>query len=197
MKIAFFMRFSLILAILPGACAAPIRELAVPDVRQSADYTCSAAALQAVLAYYGIEAREDTLVKEIGATPEDGAPPEAIERAARARGLKAELREGLSIADLEAAVRAGRPVIVDIQAWPDRPRTYADDWDDGHYVVVVGVEKDRLVFEDPSILGGRGVIARAAFADRWHDEDKRKRNVHAGILFDGRPAPPAPYRTIE
>ena len=41
-----------------SACATPARrhELAVPDVRQSTTYTCSASALQAVLAYYGIEA---------------------------------------------------------------------------------------------------------------------------------------------
>src|SRR5262245_25399786 len=71
-----------------SACAgARMRELAVPDVRQATDYTCSASALQAVLAYYGVEKREDELAKELGATPEDGAPPEAIVRVAMAHGL--------------------------------------------------------------------------------------------------------------
>lgn len=42
-----------------ASCTARPREIALPDVRQSTDYTCAAAALMSVLAYYGIEARED------------------------------------------------------------------------------------------------------------------------------------------
>ena len=90
--------------------------LRVPDVRQTTDYTCSASALQAVLAYFGEEAGEPELASELGATPQDGAPPEAIVRVARAHGLSAELREDLRIADLASAVRRGIPVIVALQA---------------------------------------------------------------------------------
>src|SRR6185295_19728749 len=107
----------LVLAACAGSprAASPRHELAVPDVRQATPYTCSASALQAVLAYYGVEASEDLLAKELGATPEDGAPPEAIVRVAIAHGLAATKRENMTVDDLAAEITQGRPVIVEIQ----------------------------------------------------------------------------------
>src|SRR5262249_8072396 len=68
--------------------------------------------------------------------------------------------------------------------------SFADDWDDGHYVVVTAVGRQAMLFEDPSILGGRGTLTRAEFLDRWHDRDGHRDHVHTGILFRGkRPAP--------
>jgi predicted double-glycine peptidase len=164
--------------------------LPLPDVRQGTPYTCGASALQAVLAYYGQEAREDVLARELGATPEDGAPPQAIVSAARARGLSAELREHLSIQDLARYVAEKRPVVVAIQAWPDRPQQrYRDDWEDGHYVIVVGVTRERIIVEDPSVLGSRGWLGHGEFLERWHDEDKGVKSTRLGIVFDGVPKP--------
>jgi predicted double-glycine peptidase len=180
----------LILAALSlSACVrtAPRQELAVPDVRQATTYTCSASALQAVFAYYGIEKREDELASELGVTPEDGAPPEAIVRVAMANGVNAILHENMTVDDLAAEIARGQPVIVDLQAWSDAPRTsWADDWDDGHYVIVVAVESDRLVFEDPSVLGSRSVLSRRELDERWHDTDNGHRYVRTGIVFGGK-----------
>lgn len=195
--------FSLALSLTTGlvACATPGqgRELRLPDVRQTTDYTCSASALQAVLAYYGEETDEPELAAELGATPKDGAPPEAIVRVARAHGLSAELRENMRIADLADAVRRGIPVIVALQAWPATPiADYAQAWDDGHYVVVLAVERDRLIFEDPSLLGSRGVLSPRDFDRRWHDQDGPLRRQRLGILIAGRrPSPPPTYRVID
>lgn len=179
-----------------SACVSVHRhELAVPDVRQATDYTCSASALQAVLAYYGVEVREDALASELGATPEDGAPPEAIVRVAVAHGLHATKREHMTIDDLVAEIARRNPVIVEIQAWSDAPRTsWTDDWDDGHYAIVIAVDGDRLVFEDPSVLGSRAVLSRKEFEERWHDVDAGYRNVRTGIVFGGKQPAPAPAR---
>jgi predicted double-glycine peptidase len=174
------------------------RELAVPNVRQATDYTCGAAALMSILAYYGEESREDRLARELGATPEDGVPPPALLRVARAHGLVAELRENLSITDLAHAVDHGIPVLVAIQAWPERPHNLANEWADGHYVVVVSVDSDKLVFEDPSLLGSKGVLSHRDFQERWHDTDGKKRYLRMGIFFSGKtPAPPPVFRPIE
>ena len=169
-----------------------VAELPVPDVRQSTDYTCSASALQAVLAYYGLEAREDELATELGATPKDGAPPEAIARVAKAHGLDASVRDNMTIDDLAAEVAQRRPPIVDLQAWSDAPRSdWHDDWEDGHYVVLVAVDGDQLVFEDPSVLGSRSFLKRDELDARWHDEDAARRHQRTGIVFAGKlPAPP-------
>ena len=109
-----------------GSDAAPAPVLldpyfeSVPDVRQSTGYTCGAAALQAVLAYWGTSEREDRLAARLRSTPEAGTHPLDIVRVAGEFGLAAELREGLALADLETALAAGTTVIVDLQAWRDR-----------------------------------------------------------------------------
>jgi len=185
----------IVLPVLSACAGSQVRELAVPDVRQSTDFTCSASALQAVLAYYGVEVREDMLAKELGATPEDGAPPEAIVRVAIAHGVSATKREHMTVDDLAAQIAGRNPVIVEIQAWSDAPRTsWADDWDDGHYAIVVAIEGDRLVFEDPSVLGSRAVLSRREFEERWHDIDAGYRNVRTGIVFGGKSPAPTPAR---
>lgn len=181
------------LAFVIASCAPALHELPVPDVRQSTDYTCSASALQAVFAYYGIEATEDELAKELGATPKDGAPPDAIVRVARAHGLTADARDDMTIDDLARELAQRRPTIVDLEAWADPPRTsWADDWDDGHYVILVAIDGDQLVFEDPSVLGSRSVLRKDELAARWHDEDNGRRHRNTGIVFGGKP--PAPPR---
>lgn len=143
---------------------------AVPDVRQSTGYTCGAAALQAVLAYWGFPEREDRLAARLRSTPEAGTHPLDIVRVAREFGLQADLREGLALPDLEAALSSGTTVIVDLQAWRDRADLpWTETWDDGHYMVLLGMDARNLYFEDPSLLGRRGLIPRAEFVDRWHD----------------------------
>jgi len=172
--------------VLALGCSTTRRELPLPDVRQATNYTCGVAALQAVLAYYGIETREDSLGRELGADPDKGVNPPAIVRVARARGLTAELREGMTLREVAALVRAGSPVLVALQAWADQPRSsYRDDWDDGHYAVIIAVERDLVVFEDPSVLGSRAVLTRREFEDRWHDTDGTHRYLRMGIAFGG------------
>ena len=48
------------------ANADPTVLLAMPEVRQHTDYACGAAALQSILAYYGIDVRQDTLMEKLG-----------------------------------------------------------------------------------------------------------------------------------
>jgi predicted double-glycine peptidase len=173
----------------------------VPDVRQSTGYTCGASALQAVLAYWGTEEREDRLAARLRSTPEAGTHPLDIVRVAREFGLTADLREGLELADLEAALASRTTVIVDLQAWRDRADLpWAETWDDGHYLVLLGMDGENLYFEDPSLLGSRGTIPRSEFIDRWHDyegdpplDPTDRKYVRMAIFLRGsRPAPAAP-----
>jgi predicted double-glycine peptidase len=181
----------------PAALA--LIQAAVPDVRQSTGYTCGAAALQAVLAYWGTSEREDRLAARLHSTPEAGTHPESILRVAREFGLQAELREGLDLADLEKAVSEGMTVIVDLQAWRKSDALpWTETWDDGHYMVLLRMDGYALYFEDPSLLGSRGVIPRAEFVDRWHDyegdpplDPSDRRYVHMAIFLRGDKPPAA------
>jgi DNA-binding MarR family transcriptional regulator len=178
-----------------GCSKSTTDELAIPDVEQATDYTCSASALQGVLAYYGSDVTEAALATELGATPEDGAPPEAIERVARAHQLDATARDGVTRAELAAEIAARRPVIVDLQAWSDAPRaSWADDWDDGHYAVLIAIDGDTLVFEDPSLAGKHSILSADELDARWHDEDAHRRHSHTAIVFHT--PPPAHPRAV-
>jgi predicted double-glycine peptidase len=171
-----------------------IRRLNLPNVRQANGYTCGAAALQAVLRYFGKggDLGEEELAARLGTTSENGTSPAAILRVAREHGLIATMREHMTIADLEDYVARGVPVIVDYQAWAEQPNhDYTNDWENGHYSVVVGVDRRNVYLEDPSILGARGRIPRAEFEARWHDQETPSERYHRmGIALES----PDPHR---
>ena len=106
-------------------------------------------------------------------------------------GLNAEHHFNMTMNDLEIFVGRGVPVIVLIQAWrdeEDEDKEWIDLWDDGHYVVVIGVDAKYVYFEEPSILGGIGYIPKKEFMDRWHDYDTNAdtRLVHYGMTVFGK-----------
>lgn len=180
-----------------SAVPLPTNLLPVPDTRQSTNYSCGASALQAVLMYYGEEYLETELMQLLGTTT-NGTNPRDIARVARELGFSTEIRENLTIADLEASVAKGVPVIIAAQAWREDTQTpWKDRWEDGHYMVVVGTDDKYVYFEDPSILGSKGKIPRQEFLDRWHDVDE-KPYLQSGIFISGKtPSPPPPVIFVE
>jgi uncharacterized protein len=187
----------------PGPVSPPIPGLlsTVPDVRQSEPYSCGAACLQAVFSYRGIDMREGVLMQELNTSENSGTPPEALVRVAREHGLFADMRTNLTLADLELALSEKVPIIIACQAWRDqttRNLSWENDWEDGHYMVVIGMDSHNVYFEDPSMLGTRGMIPRDEFVSRWHDYqgdppfDKNASILnHMGIFI--RETPPAQY----
>lgn len=173
----------------------------VPLVRQATDYSCGASALQAVLAYYGVELREDEIVKAVGTDSEVGTLIEKMAEFAVRKGLRAVVKSDLSLGDLDRSLERGHPILVELQAWPEggKPkRPYPETWEEGHYAVVVGVNSESVYFVDPSLLGSRGFIPVREFLGRWHNlSSKDTRQWHTGILFEGSPKPPPPWQPIE
>jgi ABC-type bacteriocin/lantibiotic exporter with double-glycine peptidase domain len=164
------------------------RMLAMPDVRQHTVYACGAAALQAVLGYFGIDSRQDTLMAKLGTNAEIGTRWWEIEHLARDYGLDATDYEHLSEADLERFIDKGMPVIIALQAWVDGPPGGLEDWRqrtrDGHYIITTGYDAENFYFEDPATFG-IGYIPRAELDARWHDFDEYGwRLEHFGIAFD-------------
>jgi predicted double-glycine peptidase len=161
--------------------------LVIPQVRQHTVYACGAAALQAVLAYYGINARQDTLMKKLGTDPKIGTRWWEIERIAREYGLESSDVERMTVADLERSIDRGIPVIIALQAWVDGPVGGDAEWakrtEDGHYIVASGYDDTNIYFRDPGIFG-TGYIAKAALDVRWHDFDEYGwRLEHFGMAF--------------
>ncbi len=147
-------------------------------------------------------------MKACRTTPEDGTQPAGILRVARSYGLRAEMKEGCTVEDLKHALDRGIPAIVDIQAWTEAPAagfSWSSDWEDGHYVVAVGIDKDNLYVEDPSLLGSRGIIPLNEFVNRWHDyegappfDPSDRSYVHMAIFIEGsKKAEVLPFRAVQ
>lgn len=142
----------------------------VPLVRQPDGYTCGVASLQSVLHYFGHVVRFDRLAAALGANPKQGTNYQRIAEYAQAQSINVTIRIEMTLGELLSFIDAGLPVIVALQAWGSEPEMdYVDEWDDGHYVVVVGYDDHNLYFMDPSTLGNYTFIPLTEFLARWHD----------------------------
>jgi predicted double-glycine peptidase len=152
---------------------APPPLLPIPLVSQARPWSCGAAALMAALLYFGVyDDPESILDAELGVTPEEGTRVESIVAEARRYGLQADARVGLTFDDLERGLSRGDVVIVAVQAWSTTAVTdWRTNWEDGHYVVLVGLSRDRVYVMDPSVRTGYGYLTRDQFLARWHDYD--------------------------
>jgi len=144
----------------------------LPNMRQTFNYDCGAKALQIVLAYYGVELREDELISRLGCSLE-GTPITNMISEAEKHGFKVEAACGTSLDTLKLYVDEGYPVIILLQAWADKYMTLEDwkaDTVDGHYVIVIAHINNVIVFEDPSSFH-RTWLTEDELNARWHDVD--------------------------
>lgn len=130
--------------------------LSLPDVRQKRDYDCGKAATACVLQL--LDASADLRV--LGTTPTDGTDPRAIESCLRLAGCKVVSGE-MTLGDLRHFTRTGRPVIAVVN---------------GHYVVVAGVSRGKVHYQDP--LEGPQRCSEKDFAKWWKEADR------LGVVYD-------------
>jgi ABC-type bacteriocin/lantibiotic exporter with double-glycine peptidase domain len=165
----------------------------LPSGRQSFDFDCGAKALQIVMAYYGIDVREDELISDLKCSSR-GTPIKNMIKISEKHGFEVFARCGVSLAEIHTYVDRNMPVIVIVQAWADRYMTSQDwqtDVDDGHYVIVIGYQGSVLVFEDPATFR-RTWMTEDEFLARWHDvepETGARLDNFALVLSGKEPAP--------
>jgi len=168
--------------------------------RQITEYSCGASALQAVLRYWGHDLDETRIMSMIGTSEEVGTYPENIVRGVRELGLEAEARENLTLEEVRRFTDQGHPMIALGQVWRSQSSSVAspeDDWDNGHYIVVLGVDDDYVYFQDPYLRMGKAFVTRSVFEKHWHqimggETAAAPRLVHLGIFVRGmQPAQPA------
>jgi ABC-type bacteriocin/lantibiotic exporter with double-glycine peptidase domain len=156
-----------------------------PQMRQSFDYDCGAKALQTVLIYYGIESREDKIMKYAGTSKKGTAIPGLI-RTAKKYGLKTDSRP-MTIQDLETYIAKKIPVIIALQAWTTKKNVnWEKNWSDGHYVVAIGYTNDKIIFADPASQYPT-YLKNHELEARWHDIGiDGKKYLHHGLAIFGK-----------
>jgi predicted double-glycine peptidase len=168
-------------------------KIALPDVQQPDEFSCGAASLMSILAYYGAGPEDyDVLKKKLGTTQKNGTDYHHMICFAGEQGLRADAKAEMTLGQLEKCLDECKPVICSIQAYAEkvpeekRAEVYKKD-DNGHYLVVIGYDADNIYFMDPSLTGRRGFLPKLEFEARWHDNEgtteQPKLISHLGLVI--------------
>jgi ABC-type bacteriocin/lantibiotic exporter with double-glycine peptidase domain len=152
-----------------------MRVIPYPETRQVFNFDCGANALVSILVFAGVEEREDR-VALLARTTKNGTGTSGVLRVLRYYGLPLRAGQRMKISDLRRGIDAGFPTLVTLQAYRESNRPYRELWDDGHWVVAIGHDRRRILFEDPSAFH-RTWLADEELHERWHDVD-RGRRIH-------------------
>ena len=114
---------------------------------------CGPASLKMILDYYGVSVSEEDLAKVCGASKEKGTSIKGLIKGAKHFGFSVFLKEKSTLGDLKYFIKKKIPVIVD---W------FAED--DGHYSIVVDINKKEVVLMDPALRKILVYIRRRKFS---------------------------------
>jgi ABC-type bacteriocin/lantibiotic exporter with double-glycine peptidase domain len=162
--------------------------LDAPRSRQFRTNDCGINDAGVALAYYGINEREMQLI-DLAGLPEDGLETvDLVNLLKRFENRGITLDAGtMTLDDIRGAIDDGYPVILAIQAYADDPdQVYTDDWEDGHYVVAIGYDEERFIFQDSSSWE-RTFLTNLELLDRWHDSDSGQQLRNWGCIVKGIP----------
>lgn len=119
---------------------------------------CGPASLKMILSYYGINKSEKELAKLTNSTKEHGTNAKSIIKIAKKLGFKAFIKNFSNIKDIRRYVLKQKiPIIVD---WFSQ--------DEGHYSVVVDIDKENIYLQDPEI-GHLHAMKLNTFKRVWFD----------------------------
>ncbi|MFA7208807.1 MAG: cysteine peptidase family C39 domain-containing protein [Parcubacteria group bacterium] len=105
---------------------------------------CGPSALKMVLGFYGVEKSEDELGCLTKCDPDKGITGSAIVKAAGELGFAGFVKDSAELEDIQKFLDQKIPVIVE---W------FSED--DGHYSVVVEMDKENIYLQDPELAGLR------------------------------------------
>lgn len=158
-----------------------------PNLRQTFEYDCGAKTMHAILAYYGINTNEYDVLRIARTTPKLGTSLHGILAVAKHFRLSARIEE-MSLEKLKKYIDLKMPIILLVQAWPKHTvKNWKKHGADGHYVVAIGYDKNKIYFEDPySIL--RTYLTYKELEERWHGwgDSRKVLRYNVGIVVQGR-----------
>lgn len=131
--------------------------LRVPYFKQDTTHSCGAATLQMVFKFYGKTHSESDLAEKLGTKKDFGTSHQAMIDLARSENFMVYETNKATVGEIKDLVLKGIPVIVNF---------IEPSNDDGHYAVVVGIDDQRVVLNDP--WNGKGFKMHISdFKKRW------------------------------
>lgn len=158
--------------------------LKFPELRQTYEWDCWAKALQAVLTYYGIEIREELLIRYAKTNSKEGTSTRNMINTLKKLKLNVDGRS-MTIKDLKEYIDKKIPVIILLQAWNGKHIDYTNDFHDGHWVVAIGYNKNKIIFEDPYSFE-RVFLIDDELEKRWHAKENWTKILNFGIAVFGK-----------
>lgn len=136
--------------------------LNVPYVKQRLNY-CGPTSLAMVMKYYGINITQDE-VGEMANAKYFGVTIGQLVEVAKNKGLKAEIKKDISLADLVSSIDSDEPVIV--------AQHYCLGNNDIHFRVVIGYDNENnlVTVHDPEFCSFFS-ISQQLFLDLWHSQN--------------------------
>ena len=161
----------------------------LPDLRQTKGYDCGAIVIQTILDYYGMDVREDKILKLTRTNKKKVTQTRDIERVFKKYGLKTKSGK-FTIEEVKKFIDKKIPVILVLQAWAIKKEVdWKKDWKDGHYVIAIGYDKEKMYFDDPATIW-KTYLTFDELKKRWHDvgglKNKGKKYIHFGIVAYGK-----------
>lgn len=157
-------------------------KLPVPKKKQTTDYTCGPAAVICVLRYYdpNVDKSEKDLSKLLDTSKEWGTDIPPMVELGKKLGMKS-YAKSMDVDEVVGLLKQGHPVILNIQDWHEPGP--AKGYENGHFVVAVGFEKNGFHIMDP--LGGdhRSFITFDDLLDRWYGGDEKRTYKQFGIVM--------------
>jgi predicted double-glycine peptidase len=149
-----------------------MKKIDFPSLYQAFSYSCGASAVQSILLYYGIGKEEEELMSLLN-TQSKGTLPENIVRLFKQFDFKVKLGQ-TGIKGLRLCIDKKLPVLISVQAYPEiKNKDWEKQYDNGHYVVVIGYTSETIIFSDPSCVYDTYLTNEELLA-RWHDIDQNK-----------------------
>ncbi|MBI4148608.1 C39 family peptidase [Candidatus Woesearchaeota archaeon] len=142
--------------------------LPIKPFRQRPGY-CGPACLKMVLEYYGIKKTERELARLAGTSARWGTPARGLLKAAHRLGLTGIVKDNAQISDIRKYISKKIPAIVN---WFST--------DEGHYSVVVGIDKKLIYLQDPELAAIRKldlVMFKRVWFDFHGDYIRRKSDI--------------------
>lgn len=148
------------------------------------DFDCGVTVAWSMIKYSKIKVSYEQVLKLSKVCPVDGLKPLRLISLLSKFGLNANLETHKNVRFLKKQINAEKPVIILIQNRKEYKKPWSQTWKNGHYVIVIGYDTNRIFIYDPSMGGSIKIFTHKQLNNRWHDYLNNIDYVRTTIIID-------------